>query len=369
MKIAYLLGSLNRGGVETLTFDVLKNSEKINLNCICIYRKDGSLYENIKRTGVTIVKLRPNNSIDISYLIKLRNVLKKENISIIHAHQVLDAVFSFIATIGLPLKIVLTLHSYGFKDNFISKILRAFILKRTDLNLYVSKSLKRHYINKYNFSMREKQKYLYNGISFDKFNACKQTNLRAELDLQQDCILLGCVGNFTAVRDHQTICRFLVLLKNMKVNFHFLFIGEKSIKEPWFFDDCKNICDKNSLTSKISFLGDRDDVPNILKQLDAFVYSSSHDTFGIAVVEAIGMGIPVFVNDWEVMLEITENGKYAIVYETKNENDLLRKFSDFLQHKEAFIQKAKKDSIWARQKYDISRYLIKLKNIYAELLS
>lgn len=365
-----MLGSLNRGGAETLTFDVLKNAEKINLNLICIYRKDGSLYKDIKKTGVRLVKLRPNNLIDINYLVKLRTLFKKERISIIHTHQVIDAVISFIATIGLPLKIILTFHGHGNNDNFFSKILRAFIVKRTDMNLYVSQLLKKHYVAKYNFSTSGMQKCLYNGISFDKLSICNnEVSYRTNLDLPKDCILLGCVGNFTAVRDHKTICRFLVLLSKMGINYHFLFIGAKSKNEPWFYDDCKNLCSKNDLTKKVSFLGRRDDVPNILNQLDAFIYSSSHDTFGIAVVEAIAMGIPVFVNDWEVMMEITENGKYATVYKTKDENDLLEKFNDFLRNKQDYLLKARKSAAAVRKKYSIQNHLIKLEKIYNSIMA
>jgi hypothetical protein len=69
------------------------------------------------------------------------------------------------------------------------------------------------------------------------------------------------------------------------------------------------------------------------------------------------------------MKEITENGKHSILFKTKHEHDLYNKFSQFLQNKEVFIQKAKKDAAWARQNYDISRYVKDLKNIYAGLLS
>lgn len=59
---------------------------------------------------------------------------------------------------------------------------------------------------------------------------------------------------------------------------------------------------------KVHFMGPRSDVPELLASWDAFLYSTDHDTFGIAVVEAIAAGLPTFVNDWEVMkLQITAN--------------------------------------------------------------
>ncbi len=48
--------------------------------------------------------------------------------------------------------------------------------------------------------------------------------------------------------------------------------------------------------------------------MDGFCYSSVCDTFGIAVVEAMVAGVPVVVNDWVSMLEVTNHGEWADVY-------------------------------------------------------
>ena len=65
-------------------------------------------------------------------------------------------------------------------------------------------------------------------------------------------------------------------------------------------------CEDNNLDN-VYFLGGRGDVPALLKVMDGFVYSSVHDTFGIAVVEAMAAGLPVVVNDYEVMKEVCGN--------------------------------------------------------------
>jgi len=109
---------------------------------------------------------------------------------------------------------------------------------------------------------------------------------------------------------------------------------------PHLYDDCVNYCKQNGLEYKVLFLGSRTDIPQILDQLDAFVYATDHDTFGIAVVEAMAVGVPVFVNDWEVMKEITVDGKYATLYKTKDEKDLLREFMLFLQNKQVCQSKS-----------------------------
>ncbi|MBA3901617.1 MAG: glycosyltransferase [Bacteroidetes bacterium] len=70
------------------------------------------------------------------------------------------------------------------------------------------------------------------------------------------------------------------------------------------------------------FPGIEQDVGSIYKALGLFVYASLHDTFGMAVVEALLSRKPVVVNDLEVFKEITLNGKLADLYPTNDHEAL-----------------------------------------------
>lgn len=209
---------------------------------------------------------------------------------------------------------------------------------------------------------------MYNGINFSKFetplNLNAKINLRKELKVQDSTLLMGMVGNFNEGRDQLTICRFLNLLNEQAVDFHFVFVGKRVESTAQRYDDCVSFCQKNNLSERVTFAGVRNDVPAFLSELDAFIYSTEHDTFGIAVVEAIASGAQVFVNDWEVMNEITEEGKLALIYKTKDENDLLEKFMLFLQQKDEYVRKAKVSAEIVREKYSIEKHIENLKSVY-----
>lgn len=367
MRIAYLLGSLNRGGTETLLLDTFRQAKKSGPDIVGIYRKGGLLFEDFKNTGVRLFQVYPRKRFDIFYLFRLRKLLKREKINIVHAQQPLDALYVYLARLGLKIKVVLTLHGYDQGYGKLSLSILKFILRRTDLNLFVSKSQQTYYSEKYTLKKTQKLKVLYNGISFDKFKHIRYKSIREEFNIQEDCLLLGSVGNFNAVRDQMCICRFINLLKKQNFNFAFVFAGARSNTEPCYMDDCMKYCNEQGLNSRVVFSGSRNDIPNLLSQLDAFIYSSDHDTFGIAVIEAMYMGIPVFVNDWQVMSEITEEGKHGILYRSKDEKDLLDHFTRFLANKEKFIQKAKEDSKWAEKKYSIEKHLENLITAYHEI--
>ncbi|MDR3704391.1 MAG: glycosyltransferase family 4 protein [Paludibacteraceae bacterium] len=363
MKVAYLLGSLNRGGTETLLLDCFQNSAQPPYNMMGIYRKEGILSSSFKQTKPKLLKLSPHCFFDIRYLFRLRKILKQEQIDIVHAQQALDALYAKLALIGCHKKIILTFHGFDFTNKILDKIIYRLIIKSTDCNIFVSNTQKEYYIKKYKLNSR-RQQVVYNGISFSKFATDSFLDIRKELNIEPAIPLFATVGNFVAGRDQLSVCSFLNELNQQGVDFRFLFIGKKNEAEPWRFDNCIAYCKQQNLSDKIFFLGGRDDVPAILSQLDAFVYSSEYDTFGIAVIEAIASGIPVFVNDWDVMQEITENGKLAILYKTKDENDLNRKFMHYMQNKSLYLEQAKQSAIEVKQKFSIENHINSLYSLY-----
>ena len=366
MKIAYMLGSLNRGGTENLLLDYFRSSAQAEFPFIGIYRKGGQLSALFHSESAPVFKLFPKFKLDITYLFQLRKLIKQQHITIVHAQQPLDALYARLACLGMNTKTVLTLHGYDVDLSKMDAGILHLAMRAADITIFVSNTQKAYYQEKYALTTNN-TRTLYNGISFEKLDTAEQTDIRQELQLSTNILLLGSVGNFVGGRDQMTLCRFLKRLHEANVDFRFLFVGAKSKSEPELYDACVHFCHDNGLSSHVLFLGSRNDVPAILHQLDAFLYASDHDTFGIAVIEAMASSLPVFVNDWMVMREITDDGRYASLYQTRQEDDLLRQFNEFLSNPEFYKQKAIQAAKWARQQYSIQSHLKQLKAIYMGL--
>jgi glycosyltransferase involved in cell wall biosynthesis len=368
LKVAYLLGSLNRGGTENLLLDCFRNADEAKFNFIGIHRKDGILLTSFLQTGVPFYRVSFSNRFDLGYFFRLRKILISQSITIVHAQQPVDALLAFIATRGTGIRVVLTMHGYDFDERIFPKLINRFILHRTALNIYVSKTQMNYYFKKYSLHNLSSQKVVYNGVSFEKFDKTSTGSIREELRITNDTLLLCSIGNFVHVRDQMTICRFLALLIKKTSDFRMIFAGARDIQNPHLYDSCVSFCHKEGLSEHVSFPGSRSDVPDILKQSDVFIYSSDHDTFGIAVIEAIAAGIPVFVNDWDVMKEITEDGKYVTLYKTKNEQHLLELFLHYLENREYYQKLAKDSASWARDTFSVKKHLVSLNDAYCNLI-
>jgi len=368
VKIAYLLGSLNRGGSETLLLDCFRHSNEAGFQSIAIHRRGGDLQPEFAVSGVPLHLCHPECFLDFTYFFRLRRLLIKEGVQVVHAQQPLDGLYARLACLNTAIKVVLTLHGYDRDYGQLAALIIRVIIRRTHLNIFVSHTQMKYYLEKYHLTDEARWRVVYNGIDFEKFVYDELSSLREELNIADDCLLLGSVGNFVIVRDQMTICRFLFLLKKSNINFKFAFAGARTEKEADCYDHCLKYCDENGLRDHVFFLGTRSDVPNILGALDAFIYASNSDTFGIAVIEAMAMAVPVFVNDWEVFSEITENGLRANLYATKNEEDLLKQFVYFIEHKELYRQKAKASAIWVKNKFTIMKHIQNLRMAYEAVM-
>jgi glycosyltransferase involved in cell wall biosynthesis len=368
IKVAYLLGSLERGGTETLLLDCFRVAHEAGFPFIGIHRKDGTLLKSFMETGVPFYSVSFSSRLDIGYIFRLRKLLINQGITIAHAQQSLDALLAWIATRGTGIRIVLTTHSYDFEETSLAKTINWFIFRQTSLNVFVSNTQMNYYVEKFNLHNPSRRKVVYNGISFERFDKHSSNSIRHELGIKNDILLLCSVGNFVPVRDQMTICRFLALLIKKTFDFRMIFAGSRTIQDPHLYDDCVDFCQKEGLADKVLFLGSRSDVPAILVQSDAFIYASDHDTFGIAVIEAIASGIPVFVNDWEVMKEVTDNGRCATIYKTKDEKDLLKLFINFLEYRGSYQERAENAASWVRNTFSINKHFIALKEIYSSLI-
>jgi glycosyltransferase involved in cell wall biosynthesis len=367
MKIAYMMGSLNRGGAETLVMDILQNAVDADLDVMLIHRKKGDLYENLVSTGKSLQQLKPAWKIDPVYLWNLRKTLIKNKITLVHAQHPVDAFYALMACRGSTIKTALTHHGFNENKTGWYRRMLLYVMRNCAMNYFVSQSQLEDYTIRFGKLPAGKTRVIYNCIDFEKFSRAYAGNIRQELGISTDKPLLGSVGNFNHVRDQFTICRALKILKEKEKEFFFVFAGARQEKSARLYDRCVDYCRDNGLGNQVFFLGSRQDVPALLKQMEVFVYASNSDTFGIAVIEAMAAGVPVIVNNWKVMLEVTDQGRLGTIYPSGDHHSLADKLGNFIENKDAYLQKAKDAAIHVRKKYHVTSFLQNLKASYAEI--
>ena len=363
MKVLSYIDSLNRGGAETLIMDIAKNITKDDFEYIIVSGKGGDLEDEIKNSNAKYIRLNRRKAVDIKLIKQLRKIIKSEKIDIIHSHGDISRVYSHLASIGLGIKILNTFHGHiiSKKEELIVKLLA----NSSDTNICVSNGLLNELKKEIKFKRAE---VIYNGIDDSKFRQTKNKNYLKEYNFGDNDFTVGMVGNFTPVKDYNTLCKAISVLSDRTNNVKFLFIGRRDEANPEIYDNCYKYCLENNLLNNVIFTGKRDDIPEILNSLDLFILSSNTDTFGIAAVEAMLSKVPCLLSDIPPLREISDNGKYAILFKKGDEKDLAEKISDIINGKYNIETLTNEAYHWAKEKFSIRVHIENLKSIYKKVI-
>ena len=364
MKVAYYIGSLSRGGTESLMLDICKKNDMAPFDILLIYRNEGNMSDAYRETGVQMIRIKPKRGRFISYLWQLRRIVEQENIDVVHAQTLMNGVLAVFFLLGTKIRLVTSFH--GFFNDWKSKIARHIVRWGSDAACFVSGYEREWYVAR-SWCDRRKCYTVYNGVDFSKFEL-KNERVR---ELENERMSRLCmVGNFVSVRTQIVLVKAIGVLKKRGIeDFDFYFIGRRDEIEPWRYDDCVRYCNDSNLTN-VHFLGSRSDVPSLLKQMDGFVYSTDHDTFGIAVVEAMAEGLPVVVNDHPVMKEVCGEANLAVqYYRSKDPADAADKIRELLIHIETSRKAAEANAAIIREKYSINRHIEHLSAVYEVCVS
>ena len=296
--------------------------------------------------------------------------MKEEKIDILHTQTLLNAVFGLMCLAFSRVKFVASFH--GFRYSLLNRIYAQWVMRNADASVFVSNYVKEWYLKHTVVIPQKRCRVVYNGIDFSKLDNQYGSPdfLDSSNDESSDIVKLAMVGNFGSVRSQIFLCRSLHrLIESGTRNFRFYFVGKRVDAEPDLYDECVQYCEAHQMMDYVHFVGSRGDVPAILQHIDGFVYSSHHDTFGIAVVEAIASGKPTLVNDWVVMRETVGDSGWAEMYRTSDEEDCCKKMKDLIENIETWKQKAEIYKQEIRDKYSIETYIDNLSSVYRSLVN
>jgi glycosyltransferase involved in cell wall biosynthesis len=129
-------------------------------------------------------------------------------------------------------------------------------------------------------------------------------------------VLLGVVAQLTPWKGQDTAIEALRLLRDEGVDAHLLLIGSaKFVARATRFDNAAYVARLRSLVAdaglqeRVSWLGEREDVVQLIRALDVLLLPSREEPFGRAVIEAMALEVPVLATNVGGPAEIISDGR------------------------------------------------------------
>jgi len=345
-QIAYLLGELN----------------KINIPQTVCCPAHSPLHQFCEAGSIDVHPYKSRGFSGIKLAKILRDLCLQKNSSILHAHDshahtaaVLSAaIFKNKTPVVLSRKV-----DFRVSRNPLSR----WKYNHPSIKKILCVSEKVREITGHDIRDQNKLTVVYDGIDLDKFNPGRKGSLlRGEYGLATHTRL---VGNASALADHKDYFTFLdtaeiVLKKNPDTRF--IIIGSGPEKK-----NIENYIAGKKLGHAVFMAGFRENIHQLLPELDVFLMTSVTEGLGSIVLDAFAAGVPVVATKAGGIPEIVTHDQTGLVAPVKNAPLLALQVCALLDD-EALYKRIRQDAMLFVRNFSKEKMALHTLGVYEEVL-
>ena len=338
IRVFFVITKLELGGAQKQLLALIRGLDRDRFIPFLYTAKSGMLIEQaLKISGLKLQRScflkRPICLVkDFFALVDLYISIKRNRVDIVHTHSSKAGILGRLAARFAGVKVIMhTVHGWSFNDCqslikrklflWLEKIVASF----TDALIVVSdydkkKGLDNHIGKKYQYQL------IRYGIDYLEFDRAKGQNLKKELRIDPNNLLVGMIACFKPQKSPQDFVRLAYLVNQIIPNVKFLLVGDGILRR-----DIEKLIDKFKLQNNVILTGWRRDIPRILSAIDVFVLTSLWEGLPVSVLEAMVASKPVVATRTGGIAEIVFEGKTGFLVEPGNTKDMAEKLRILLK--------------------------------------
>lgn len=355
-KTLQVINALGTGGAEKLLVDFVITAKKVyhwDIDVLTLF--DDNAYEDrLNNAKIRIFNLNLAHKYDIKCLLKLIKIIKDGKYSFIHVHLFPASFYVAMSTLFIKTKntLILTEHSIWNKRRsfFGFKLLDTFIYSRFKTIVCVSENVRKALLE-WLPSLKKKAVVINNAVALPK----SEVNVRQKFDLIF-------VGRLVKAKGIDILLDAIARLKAEGFFVRTAIVGDgplrASLREKAIALGIENL---------VEFLGLRKDVPDLMQQSKIFVLPSRWEGLPLALLEAMGLGIPIIAAAVGGVTNLIQNGRDGLLVPKENFISLKDAIVSLLTNHEMRQRLAFNGKRKFEMEYSIERYVIRVCNLYFAL--
>lgn len=319
-NILFFTRTMGQGGTESVVLqlcEILKSKANKIVVCSC----GGVNVRKLKELGIKHYQIKDivdKNPLTLLQITKeVKELIRKENITVIHAHHRMAAFYAKLAAKKSIIRIVsahnifkdkIRLTHWAYKDAHVIAV-----------GLDVAKNLEEVFeIPQGNISI------IYNSVKAFTDSIMPFSDFVKEKEAEK--VLIGNIGRLSEQKGMKYFIQAARIVNEKMPLTKFYIIGQG--------EECDNLKEvAKDLISKdaLSFLGYRSDIQNIISQLDFIVLSSLWEGFPLTPIEAFSVGKTVIATDVQGTNEIVFDNQNGCLVPAKNAEKLAHAILQLIQ--------------------------------------
>ena len=320
------------GGAENVVLNLASRLDPSRFRALVMLGSDRWLGGKLEEKGIPTYRSKSKGWYDLVAPREIASLVRRESVDLIHSHLPGQNFNSCIAGRMTGCKTAVCYHGgVELADTRRWKGALKFWWVRHNADAFivvcdfVGEMLKGMGVAK------EKVIRIHNGVDVARFNGHGSGQLRGELKLAAGAPLVGMIANLRASKGYDYYVRAARLVVDQFPDAHFVSVGEL---KPVYAEPLRRMVIELRLEKNFTFLGFREDVAQVLRDLDIFVLSSTSEGFPLSILEAMAAGKPVVATRCGGPQEIVDNGRTGVLVEVADFKALAAGIADLIRQPE-----------------------------------
>jgi glycosyltransferase involved in cell wall biosynthesis len=233
---------------------------------------------------------------DVAAMVRIRRLIRDLRPDIVETHMSKAGIIGRLAAYLEEVPIVLHVYHghvlagyYGMVKTWMARRAERTCARLSDHLIAVSARVKSDLVS-YGIAPADRISVVEPGLAVRPLLDCRdgRGQLRRELGLDPDVPLVGLVGRLTAIKNPRLFLEAALPILAVRGDVRFLVVGDGEIGPQ------VQACSRRlGLTTRVIFMGWRDDLPRVYGDLDVLVVCSKNEGTPLTVIEAMAAACPV----------------------------------------------------------------------------
>lgn len=308
-QIAYLIDGLAGQGVSNY-----------------VAARQGSAFEDYcRKKNIPVFTFPFKNSFDLTTAAGIKALCKKYSVDLVHMHSSKSHSIGVVSNIlGNKTPLVLSRRvDFVPKDTWFTR----WKYNHPSIVRVLCVSDKINEIMRAYLKHPEKSITVHSGADLTKFSPGKAPGkLREEGGLRKDQVLVGNTAALEGHKDYFTFIDTIAKLVQAGLDIRAVIIGRGSLEE-----SLKKYTHEKGLDAVIRFTGFRNDITEILPELDIFLMTSDEEGLGTSVLDAFLSGVPVVATAAGGIPEMVVHNQTGLLAPIRNSTQLAEQVTRILK--------------------------------------
>ncbi|MCK4236754.1 MAG: glycosyltransferase [Candidatus Krumholzibacteria bacterium] len=309
INILHVIDSLDVGGAEKVVYFLTTGLDRARYNvivCSMESERTNFMSERLKTLEYKVYFLNRHRGFDIGLARRIRKIIGRENIDIVHCH-IGGELYGHLAAIATDASVLTTIHgefNYGLKMRFVLSFLNT---AKKNYKIAVSRELQ---------SRHRLDDLIYNGIDIHAMKT-ERTPTDLRIDMASNEVVVGIIGRLNEIKNHKNFLDASALICRQLDNVRFLIVGSGPLQQ-----SLEQYAANLGIASKTTFTGHRDDVENVLQLIDISVLSSDAEGLPVVALESMAAGKPLVSTRVGGMPELIEENETGLLVPPRDPESL-----------------------------------------------